>query len=79
MGQSELMTPAEFVKMYEKPPQVTMDGGQYATKFSRLDVVHIYDKISNYSYFLSSTAVFDLVLFLIELIWPVPVRLFPYD
>lgn len=28
MGQSELMTPAEFVKMYEKPPQVTLDGGQ---------------------------------------------------
>ena len=27
MGQSELMTPAEFVKMYEKPPQVTLDGG----------------------------------------------------
>ena len=27
MGQSELMTSAEFVKMYEKPPQVTLDGG----------------------------------------------------
>ena len=27
MGQSELMTPAEFVKMYEKPPQITLDGG----------------------------------------------------
>lgn len=27
MGQSELLTPAEFVKMYEKPPQVTLDGG----------------------------------------------------
>jgi len=39
MGQSELMTPAEFVKMYEKPPQVTMDGGQYVTKFSTLDVI----------------------------------------
>ena len=25
MGQPELMTPAEFVRMYEKPPQVTLD------------------------------------------------------
>ena len=29
MGQPELMTPAEFVRMYEKPPQVTLDGGQH--------------------------------------------------
>ena len=28
MGQSELMTPEGFVKMYEKPPMVTLDGGK---------------------------------------------------
>ena len=44
MGQPELMTPAEFVKMYEKPPQVTLDGGQHANLFcykTKILVVYI--------------------------------------
>ena len=40
-GQPELMTPAKFVRMYEKPSQVTLDGGQFVYIYITLHTVLI--------------------------------------
>ena len=62
----DLSLPSEFIERYSSPPHVVLDSGQ-STHSNLLGHNHLVLR-------------FLLLFFLdIELVWPLPVRLFPYD